>query len=253
MSSLHILAFASTRRCQASAVDGLLPTVGIDQRLPSFKGSAWCLDSPCRCDSDATQKDSRAPLQGGGTPRHQPLTRRCLYAVVAVVVALGFTLAVSSAHAQAGDGEVHLGLGPTFNASPSFASRPRGPGAQLSVFYGLNASWSVGTVVGVAGLYGGDIDDDRQGERFGAFVGPSFNFDVLEIIPYVSLAPGLIAAPGGLAPAARGAVGIDWRPRRQWAIGMQFEWQAALPRFVAYPSQSVVWLRFSWIVDTGRW
>ena len=193
------------------------------------------------------------PLQGGGTPRHQPLARGCLYAVVPVVIALVATIAVSDAHAQAGDGEVHLGIGPTFNATPSFASRPRGPGAQLSVFYGLNASWSVGTVVGVAGLYGSDTDDTLNGERFGAFVGPSFNIDVLEIVPYVSLAPGLIAAPGGLVPAARGAVGIDWRPRRQWAIGLQFEWHAALPRLLEYPTQSVVWLRFSWIVETVRW
>ena len=181
------------------------------------------------------------------------MARSCLHAVLPIAVALVATGAVRDAHAQAGDGEVHLGIGPTFNATPSFASRPSGPGAQLSVFYGLNASWSVGTVVGVAGLYGSDTDDTLNGERFAAFVGPSFNIDVLEIVPYVSLAPGLIAAPGGLVPAARGAVGIDWRPRRQWAIGIQLEWHAALPRFVEYPSQSVVWLRFSWIVETVRW
>lgn len=194
-----------------------------------------------------------AAVQGGGTPRLLSSARGYLYALWSFVATTTSGFAVSDAHAQAGEGEVHVGAGPTFNASPSFASTPRGPGAQLSAFYGLNPSWSVGAVVGIAGLYGTGRDESRQGARLGAFVGPSFNIDVLEIIPYVSLAPGLIAAPGGIVPAARGAVGIDWRPRRQWAVGIQLEWHAALPRFTEYPTQSVVWLRFSWIVETVRW
>jgi hypothetical protein len=171
-----------------------------------------------------------------------------LWAVAAVTVT-----ATGHVHAQAGDGELHFGMGPTFNASPSYVSRPHGPGGQLSALYGLSPTWSLGTVLGLAGLYGGDANEGLQGLRFAAFVGPSFNIDVLEIIPYVSLAPGVVAAPGGIVPAARAAVGLDWRPRRRWAVGIQFEWHAALPRLVDYPTQSVVWLRFSWIVETLRW
>lgn len=196
-----------------------------------------------------------ARLQGGGTRLRQSKLQAFPYVWAALAFVVAVFGAMHDVHAQAGDGEVHVGVGPTFGAAPSYVSSPRGPGVQASAFYGINSTWSVGTVLGVARLIGDDTDAAQAGYRFGAFVGPSFNIDVLEIIPYVSLAPGVLLAPGdnGVTPALRGAVGIDWRPRRQWAVGIQFEWHAALPQVLDYPTQSVIWLRFSWIVETMRW
>jgi hypothetical protein len=196
-----------------------------------------------------------ARLQGGGTLRRQAKLQAFQYVWAASAIGVAVFGCTRDAHAQAGYGEVHVGIGPTFGAAPSYISSPRGPGAQASAFYGINSTWSVGTVVGMARLFGDDADGAQAGYRFGAFVGPSFNIDVLEIIPYVSLAPGILLAPGDndVTPALRGAVGLDWRPRRQWAVGIQFEWHAALPQVLDYPTQSVIWLRFSWIVETMRW
>jgi hypothetical protein len=196
-----------------------------------------------------------ARLQGGGALRRQAKRHAFPYVWAALVLSVAVFGRTGDVHAQAGDGEVHLGIGPTFGAAPSYVSSPRGPGVQASAFYGINPTWSVGTVVGMARLFGGDADEAQAGYRFGAFVGPSFNIDVLEIIPYVSLAPGVLVTPGdgNVTPALRGAVGLDWRPRRQWAVGLQFEWHAALPQVLDYPTQSVIWLRFSWILETMRW
>jgi hypothetical protein len=169
-------------------------------------------------------------------------------------LALGWLLLLSStANAQASHRELAVGFGPTAVAVPHFGGKARGVGAQLAANYGLTSSWNLASAVSVARISGTLDENDITGRTTSVFVGPSFNVDVLKVIPYVSLMAGWqggrIARVSDNHLALRAAIGADWRPRRQWGFGGQIEWHAALPDVTNYPSETVIWLRFVLFLD----
>jgi hypothetical protein len=179
---------------------------------------------------------------------------RCVVAALALCVGWGVG-GVRPAHAQAGKDEIQIAIGPVFAGAPSFASPVRGPGVQASAFWGLTSSWSVGGVANWTALSGtSESGTEIAGSRVGLFAGPAYNIDVITFVPYVSITPGVqYGPPEDGEPAwhavVRGAVGVDYRRWRHWAVGAQVEWHAALPQVLDYPSESVVWLRLVYVFE----
>ncbi len=183
------------------------------------------------------------------TPEIAAICRRlCSSTLIALVAAAALLVVTSDAAAQAGHRELALGIGPTAVAVPHFGGQAAGVGGQFAANYGLSSSWNLATALSLAHITGTLDDTDITGRTTSVFVGPSFNVDVLKVIPFVSLMAGWqggrVADVSDHRVALRAAIGADWRPRRQWGVGGQIEWHAALPDVVEYPSETVLWLRF---------
>lgn len=186
-----------------------------------------------------------------------------LLALIATFVALTGSV---DAWAQAGHREVFVTSSLHFAGSPTFAGDARGPGAGLSLFYGLTPQLSAGAqgrftwaleardaVVDA----GAEPDDRAQGPSGVALAAVGYNFDVLVVIPFVTAGFGVVAGDGlfeqagDVRPAAMVSIGADWRPRRTWALGLQLDnlWRIGGPGGTT-PALGVS-VRFSNIFEPG--
>lgn len=172
---------------------------------------------------------------------------------VRAIVALALLFSTVDASAQAGEDEVFLTLGLDYASQPDFRSDSRGVGASASAFWGAHRLVAVGGLASWAHhfpLADGARADAR--EVLGAFAGASFNIDIFEVVPFVSLMPGVMADGTSAAFALRAALGADWRPRRRWALGADIAWHATVDGGFALPGYAAVRVRFSYVLDTRR-
>lgn len=182
-------------------------------------------------------------------------------AFATLLVAATMLVASGSAFAQAGEREVAVTASPTWVTVPDFRGDRFGPGLGLSVFYGLSDSWSLGAyTLGVASLTrtpeGDDAERGDPGLLLGVFAGPAFNVDIVRVVPWISLLPGVWLHDDRLAPSpnpalgVRAALGADWRIDRRWAFGGFIAWQAVLPDPLDYPAITSVGLRITRVFET---
>ncbi len=186
-----------------------------------------------------------------------------LLALIVTCVALVGSV---DAWAQAGHREVFVTSSIHVAGSPTFAGDARGPGAGLSLFYGLTPQLSAGAVSRFTWAFegrdavvddGADPDDRANGPSGAALAALGYNFDVLVVIPFVTAGFGVVAGDGlfdqadVVRPAAAISIGADWRPRRTWALGVQFDnlWRFGGPGGTT-PALGVS-VRFSNIFEPG--
>lgn len=159
------------------------------------------------------------------------------------------------AAAQAGEDEVFFTVGPEYAAAPNFRATNRGVGGSLGTFWGFHRLWSLGGHVAFAHHFPLRGAEERGGANvFSAFAGPSFNIDVLTVVPFVSLMPGVYADGGALGDGSvlagvRGALGFDYRPRRHFSVGSDIAWHVVPVADGGFPGYSVFRIRLSYIWD----
>jgi hypothetical protein len=160
-----------------------------------------------------------------------------------------------NANAQAGEDEVFLTAGAEYSTAPNFRSENRGVGGSLAAFWGIHRLWSVGGQVAYSRHFTLPSSATREsGNVFSAFVGPSFNVDVLSVVPFLSLAPGVYADGGALGEGnvhfgVRGALGFDYRPSRHFAAGADIAWHVIPMESLGFPGYSVFRVRLSYVWD----
>ena len=175
--------------------------------------------------------------------------------VVAISVAIAGVFAAPDLSAQAGEDEVFLTLGPEYASAPNFRSENRGVGGSVAAFWGFHRLWSVGGHVAYSRHFSLPSSADRtSGNVVSAFVGPSFNLDVLSVVPFLSLAPGVYIDGGALGPGnahfgVRGALGFDYRPSRHFAAGADIAWHVIPTESLGFPGYSVLRVRLSYVWD----
>lgn len=170
------------------------------------------------------------------------------------VIALGATLLAlgtpARAAAQAGEDEVFVTLGAEYSSRPDFTADSRGIGGSLAAFWGMHRWFALGAHGGYAhhfALVDGDRDDED--DVLSAFGGASFTVDVLEVVPFISLMPGAFFDDAGTTFAVRGALGVDYRPARNWALGADIAWHGLARDGFTFPGYSVFRLRVSYVLD----
>ena len=158
---------------------------------------------------------------------------------------------MADASAQAGEDEVFLTLGAEYAASPNFRATNRGVGGSAAAFWGFHRLWSLGGHAAYAHHFPLRGANERAGaDVFSAFAGPSFNIDVLTVVPFVSVMPGIYGESGAnLRGGVRSALGFDYRPRRHFAVGADVAWHVVPTVDTGFPGYSVFRVRFSYIWD----
>ncbi len=180
-------------------------------------------------------------------------SRSSKFAIIAALLCL--TCRENLAAAQAGEDEVFLTGGAEFSSAPNFRSENRGVGGSVAAFWGVHELWSIGVQLGYSRHFQlPSSDEGPAGNVFSAFVGPSFNLDVLAVVPFISLMPGVYVDGGTLGDAdvhwgVRAALGFDYRPSRNFAAGADVAWHMIPPGSSGFPGYSVVRLRCSYIWD----
>ncbi|MFT6399348.1 MAG: hypothetical protein ACJAYU_004113 [Bradymonadia bacterium] len=180
-------------------------------------------------------------------------SRSSKFAIFTVI--LGLATVENEAQAQAGEDEIFLTAGPEFAATPNFRSGNRGVGGSVAAFWGFHELWSVGGQLGYSRHFQlPTAEDGPSGNVFSAFVGPSFNLDVLAVVPFISVMPGLyvdddLLGPGNAHFGVRGALGFDYRPSRNFAVGADVAWHVVANVWEGFPGYSVVRIRLSYIWD----
>ena len=174
---------------------------------------------------------------------------------VAILVAIVLGLSAPQVAAQAGEDEVFLTVGPEYASAPNFRSENRGVGGSVGTFWGFHRLWSVGGHLAYSRHFSlPSASENESANVFSAFVGPSFNLDVLSVVPFVSLAPGVYVDGGALGPGdahfgVRGALGFDYRPSRHFAAGADIAWHVIPAESSGFPGYSVFRVRLSYVWD----
>lgn len=167
----------------------------------------------------------------------------------------------AAAHAQVSPSEwlFHGGLG--LAGEPDFTGNARGMAVQGGVVRGLPGAFTLGLEVETLRLFASVADESEEDEEtprrawgsHGLYLPFGANVDILAIIPWINLAPGVTfgaqdpdAAP---SPVLRLGLGFDYRPRRTWSSGAAVYWTTAGPDWKSLPDRALVVLRFGWIVS----
>ncbi len=160
--------------------------------------------------------------------------------------------------AQAVEGELTLGMGPTWNQLPTQGSDGQtGYGGQAWAEYRFDHFWGV--------TFGGGYDiqlsipeDELAGQHIGqAWAGVIYNLDVATYVPFATFsaasyfAQPALTDPEGTAVnfGARIGVGVDWRRYRHWSIGAEADIHAFFTDLAQYPVYLNVALRLNYHTD----
>jgi hypothetical protein len=180
-------------------------------------------------------------------------------AFIAATIGLAVLVAPRVGEAQAGQRELVLTAGPTWVTVPDFRGDRFGPALGVAAFYGLSNSWSIGAHATGAWTFTRTDDAGNRrdaGPLVGVFAGPAFNVDIVRVVPWVSLMPGVwahgrrIAETATPALAIRAAVGADWRLNRRWSVGGFVAWEAFASDPLDYPALTSLGIRVSRIFET---
>lgn len=161
-----------------------------------------------------------------------------------------------TASAQAGRDELTLTLSPEWAAAPNFRAANRGVGGSASVFWGPHDWVSFGVRAGGHHLIPtrDSLRSDRPSDVFSAFAGTALIIDALQVVPFVTVMPGVITGapcdPPGPRFAVRASLGLDFRPRRRWSFGAEIAWHGVAGQS-GFPGYSVFAFRASHIVELG--
>lgn len=123
--------------------------------------------------------------------------------------------------------------------------------AALALHYGLNDSFGLHGNLHYQGLALPGKEATGLFSRTGLGVGASYVFDVLQVVPYLSVTVGATALGGGALPwrwnaEARLAVGLDWIVRRDFSTGLEIGYGLLVPDFQRFPWALTVSLRLSY-------
>lgn len=145
-----------------------------------------------------------------------------------------------AAPARAEQGEHALAL------TPRYAVEVPSDGTSDLHGVGLGVGWEWGI-----DDFWGLVADASWSHHFGDFAdldvalalaGIRYNIDAFQWVPHVDLlVGGALLAPGGGAPAEgdfaiAAALGLDWRPSRAWAIGVEGRYHAFVTRLDTIPA-----------------
>jgi hypothetical protein len=172
-----------------------------------------------------------------------------------VIVAL---FALAPARAAASDSELLLTLAPLYSSIRWDSRQPSGGGLMAEVAYGLNeAIWLRGTAFYTAHAADGDPAKGLTSGVLnvaGAFLGLTYAFDVLRIIPFVD------GGLGGLYSVGAGqkdkmdfgvevGIGADYLVRRTFSVGVVVRYYAFVTNIRNIPVYLYAGPRISWRWD----
>ncbi len=147
-------------------------------------------------------------------------------------------------------------VSPEFAAAPNFRATNRGVGGSVSSFWGASSWISLGARLGAHRLF--PIADAPEAHTastvLSAFAGAALTLDVTQVVPSISIMPGVVYGGGPIGPngprfAMRTALGVDYRHSREWAFGAEIAWHVVLDDTLGFPGYSVFALRVSRIFD----
>lgn len=168
-----------------------------------------------------------------------------------------------STPAMAADGDITLGLGPSWADLPFRGDEGQsGPGGDLWVEYELDRFW--GLTAGVGHSY--QLSLPAEGDSAGTpgqhitslWFGALYKLDVATYVPFASLgATAYLANPTltdkddqEVHAGARMSLGIDWRRYRSWSLGIEFNLHAFATDLGDYPVYSKALLRMNYHFET---
>jgi hypothetical protein len=179
---------------------------------------------------------------------------------VAVFAALAVAFAAVAAPARGGERELQLTLGPGYSSLAEVGDGLDGLGGGGEVSYGLSSFWSLAAGSFIGFHFAETLDETTYDATrvINVWVGPRFNLDVFVIIPFISLAPELLFADGVLAEdreeldfGLRWTVGFDYRPKRNWSLGLEVNYHSFLDEPLNYPVYVTTLFRLSYHHDFG--
>ena len=83
--------------------------------------------------------------------------------------------------------------------------------------------------------------------------GMTYTIDALEWVPWLGLQAGLFVGSHGetFDQGLAAGLGLDYRPRRNWSVGVEAWYHAMFDRFENFPAMLTVGLRGSWYPGKG--
>jgi hypothetical protein len=129
----------------------------------------------------------------------------------------------------------------------------------LDVDYGLTDSWSLRVTARWAGHGASVTGDAAMLHETGASFGALYTFDVLKIVPFVSLTAGFsclalsaLGRPGDVAGDPRWnadltlGVGLDYLVKRDFSVGFEIRYHLLVPDVQDVPWMITLGLRLAW-------
>jgi hypothetical protein len=167
-------------------------------------------------------------------------------------------LCAAPGRAVAGDGELVLSLDPVYSLIKWDARQPSGAGLVFDASWGLNDSLSLrGTGFYTAQLASADAANGLPSGVIsigGAFLGLTYAFDVLRVIPYFDLGIGALYATGAghkdsLDFGVEVGIGADYLLSRGFSLGLVARYYAFLTSLSAIPVYLYAGPRIAWRFD----
>jgi len=166
---------------------------------------------------------------------------KTLTAAVLVLIALQ-----STAPAAAAEDEHALTVGPRYAGVFATDEDAHGVGLSLGYRYGLSDFFTLLVDGGYAIL-------PAEVEHL-AFVrvGATYTIDALEWVPWLGLAVGGYVAPDPdtrLDGGASVGLGVDYRPQREWSVGLDAWYHALFRQLEEVPAVLTVGVNLTWYLD----
>jgi hypothetical protein len=174
-----------------------------------------------------------------------------------LLLGLSIVLGAREADAQTGDNEIALTVEPDFIVATG-DDAAYGAGVQGIVSWGFHPLWNLFGLVDYGHLFVPDEDGSDQ-NLSSLMAGVGVNLDVVTLVPWGRIGIGgrydsrlkvLDGAP--LDAAVMLEVGLDYRKRRNWAVGFSIQARSAFRPDFRPVDRVRIGLRFSWIRETDR-
>jgi len=201
-----------------------------------------------------------APCQAQNGRPTRAKTARC-----GTFLALAATLSwaiLFPASTRASENELQVTAGAGYSALPPVGEGLDGVGGGAEATYHITPLWGL-SLGGFFGHHFGDTipatGDDEEPTVYEAtnvtslWLGPRLSLDYFVVIPYISLAPELLLTNGELQDeqselefALRWTLGFDYRPQREWSVGIEASYHSFITDPIAFPVYISTLFRVSW-------